>query len=357
MQAVPGNCVEFCFKPMADRSVSLPATMRVPIARRPGRGEIAFEPAPAMRPADTRSGPVRRPVGPAVRASLPAAGFPLLRRTRLNRTRLERMLGGSAVAHVLLIVGLAVLFARQERMQPPQEQTPVQMIYGSSGMMGENSPDQGGGAKPQQQAAKAPAEPEVNTELPDVPPPVSLPELPDATLPPPQPAEHQSARIPLRTAQQKRARSNPFANPMDLSFQQEGPPRARTGRAGGSGSAIDMSLGPLVKNGHINTPFATIGVQGVSSDYGNELDSWIRRHLYYPPDAAARGESGPAHVHVQIDRSGRVKSVQLVDSSGSFALDGATTGMFRGRTLPPVPPDMSGDHFDIDLTVNYILEH
>ncbi len=363
MQAVPGDRVEFCFKPMADRSVSLHAMTRVPIARRPGRGEIAFEPAPAIRAATARTGPVRRPVERPERAVLPPAGLPLLRRTRLNRTRLERMLGGSAIVHALVIVGLAVLFARQARLKPPPEQAAVEMVYGSSGMAGQNdSPDQGGGGKPQVQATKTPPEkqePQVDTQLPDVPPPVPLPDLPEIQLPPPppKPTEQHTSRIPLRTAPQKRTRSNPFANPMDLSFQQEGQPRARTGRPSGSGSAIDMSLGPLVKNGHINTPFAAIGVKGVSSDYGNELDSWIRRHLYYPPDAAARGESGPAHVHVQIDRSGRVKSVQLVDSSGSFALDGATTGMFRGRTLPPVPPDMQGDHFDIDLTVNYILEH
>ena len=44
-----------------------------------------------------------------------------------------------------------------------------------------------------------------------------------------------------------------------------------------------------------------------------------------------------------------------MSTSGSYALDDATEGMFRGAHLPPVPPDMQGDHFDIDLTVNYIL--
>ena len=28
---------------------------------------------------------------------------------------------------------------------------------------------------------------------------------------------------------------------------------------------------------------------------------------------------------------------------------------YRNAKLPPVPPDMSGDHFDVDLTIDYIL--
>jgi TonB family protein len=168
-------------------------------------------------------------------------------------------------------------------------------------------------------------------------------------------------RIPLRTSRpspSRSASSSPFSHPMDLSFSEApGPQRQRTGRAGGSHAPVDMSLGPLVKNGHLNTPYATVGIKGVSSDYGNEIDGWIRRHLYYPPDAAQRGEDGASHVHVVIDRSGHVKSARLVDSAGFFALDDSTTGMFRNATLPPVPDDMAGDHFDIDLTVNYILTH
>ena len=169
----------------------------------------------------------------------------------------------------------------------------------------------------------------------------------------------QPMRIPLQATPprpSRTARSNPFANPMDLSFSQApGPSISQRGRPSGSASAIDMSIGPLVKTGHLNTPYATVGIKGVSDDYGSEIDSWIRRHLYYPPEAAEKGQDGPSHVHVVLDRSGHVKSARLVDSSGSFLLDDATTGMFRNAHLPPVPDDMKGDQFDIDLTVNYIL--
>ncbi|NVN41509.1 energy transducer TonB, partial [Ameyamaea chiangmaiensis] len=134
------------------------------------------------------------------------------------------------------------------------------------------------------------------------------------------------------------------------------PPRARRGRSGGAGAPIDLSVGPLVKDGQINAPYSTrTTIRGVSEDYEGEIDRWIRSHMYYPEDAARNGEDGPSSVHVVLDRSGHVKAVRLTGQSGSYSLDAATTGMFRNAQLPPVPPDMKGDHFDIDLTINYIL--
>ncbi|NVN11800.1 energy transducer TonB, partial [Nguyenibacter vanlangensis] len=150
---------------------------------------------------------------------------------------------------------------------------------------------------------------------------------------------------------------SPFDSPMDLSFAPSpGPVRQRRGRAGGSGSPIDLSVGPMVRNGQLNAPYSTqTQIRGVSEDYGEEIDRWIRAHMYYPEEAARAGEEGPSSVHVVLDRSGRVKAVRLTGQSGSYYLDAATTGMFHGAELPPVPPDMTGDHFDIDLTINYIL--
>ena len=399
MVVAAGDQAETPDQPMADRGTSqasatrdrrtVPAVIvpRAALARRPARPLLPPEPLPpgtaGAAPSTAGSGPVRHPIGPARGVRPALAGAPLSRVVLRPRTRLERPLGGSTVLHVLLLVLLAMLYARQGRPPPPPDQTPVQMVFGQSGMTGEQpSPDNGGGAPPTRQSpppaqpapqpapVPAPApqqEPSVNTEIPPVPPPVPIPELlPLPPEPPPLPPtvtqpqrQTPPERFQLRTAPpapSRSARSSPFSHPMDLSFSQApGPSRARTGRPGGSHAPVDLSLGPLVKNGHLNTPYATVGIQGVSDDYGAEIDSWIRRHLYYPPEAAERGEDGASRVHVVIDRSGHVKSARLVDSSGAYALDDATTGMFRGATLPPVPDDMSGDHFDIDLTVNYIL--
>lgn len=123
----------------------------------------------------------------------------------------------------------------------------------------------------------------------------------------------------------------------------------------GSRSAIDMSTGPLVKNGKINVPYAAkISIKGVNDAYGDAINAWIRQHLYYPPEAANNGDDGSASVHVALNRDGYVQSVSLTGSSGSDILDAAITGMFRGAKLPKIPPDLP-DHFELDLTVNYIL--
>lgn len=153
------------------------------------------------------------------------------------------------------------------------------------------------------------------------------------------------------------AHNSPFAHPMDLSFSGEPAPRPmRRGRRGGSRGPVNLSLGPLSQNGQINAPYQTRNhIKGVSSDYGAEVDRWIRAHMFYPEEAAQAGEDGPSSVHVVIDRTGRVKTVRLTNQSGSYSLDAATVGMFQSAQLPPVPPDMKGDHFDLDVTINYIL--
>lgn len=152
-------------------------------------------------------------------------------------------------------------------------------------------------------------------------------------------------------------RNTPFSHPMDLSFSGDpSPPAKRHGHRGGSRGPVNFSLGPLSQNGQINAPYQTRNhIKGVSSDYGAEVDRWIRAHMFYPEDAAEAGEDGPSSVHVIIDRTGRVKGVRLTNQSGSYALDAATVGMFQSAQLPPVPPDMAGDHFDLDVTINYIL--
>lgn len=364
------------------RPVSLP-THRQAIARRSALSLLPFEPRGSGRQV-APSAPFAHAAALVQQARLDLAGVPMSGGIRSQRTPFERSVGGSAILHLILFVLLAVLYARQSKLPPPSDQQPVEMVYGQSGMKGDPvSPEFGGGSPPTHEApppaqpapetpatpapTPAPQEPTVNTNLMPPPPPIEIPEfLPLPPPPPPtpdkpqdQPAKSQQMRIPLRTARSsaKSSPSSAFSHPMDLSFSQVGPPRSRTGRVGGSHAPIDMSLGPLVKNGRLNTPFATVGIKGVSNDYGNEIDAWIRRHLYYPPDAAQRGEDGQASVHVVIDRDGHVKSVRLVSSSSSFALDDSTQGMFRNAKLPEVPPDMQGDHFDIDLTVNYILTH
>ncbi len=274
---------------------------------------------------------------------------PLVRRPRRRRERIGGRLAGSGIVHLLALVLLSISFSHPPGGQP-QESQPVEMLYqkpGSSSMTGEPNP------APSPPAASRPVPDEQPpTPMPPVaaPPPLPLPELPSPeALPKPL-----AKASPTQTHQS--APNSAFSHPMDLSFAQAPHASHRPGRRAGFGGAVDLSLGPLVHNGQILTPYAsTTSVRGVSSDYAEEISDWIRRHMYYPEDAAHRGEDGPSSVHVVLDRQGQVKSIRLVSSSGSYSLDDATQGMFRNARLPPVPPDMSGAKFDVDLTIDYIL--
>ncbi|XAO71087.1 MAG: TonB family protein [Acetobacteraceae bacterium] len=167
--------------------------------------------------------------------------------------------------------------------------------------------------------------------------------------------------LPPRHAQRRQSApksKNPFENMANLDYSDASPsPRRRTGHYGGAHGPVDMSYGPLVKNGTVNSPNLSVRkIRGVSEDYGEELSRWIRSRLFYPADAVANGEGGESSLHVVLDRQGRVKSVRVTGQSGSYALDAAAMSIFSMHAqLPPIPPDMVGDHFDIDMTINYIL--
>ena len=312
----------------------------------------------------------------------------LMRKERYADTTLGPVLTASLIAHVVLFTALLWKSAHHNHSGSKEgiDQPSVEMVFskpqGSSGMTGEPSPDMGSGNNGKTASTAGTAEPEPDAAPPA--PAVTQPETPstpplppsDDGLPQPTPEEKQPVRpaftpagkTPKATGKTPSAspshrrptphqQKSPFANPKDLSFDEAPAPRRRTtGRPGGSRGPIDLSIGPMVDHGQLSGQYASrASIKGVSDDYAEQISSWIERHKYYPPEAASNGEEGPSSVHVILDRTGRVRAVYQTSSSGSYYLDAATTGMFRGAQLPPVPPDMKGNHFDIDMTMNYFL--
>jgi protein TonB len=85
------------------------------------------------------------------------------------------------------------------------------------------------------------------------------------------------------------------------------------------------------------------------------LRAWANQRKYYPRQAAMAGEDGAATVRFTVDRSGRISDLQIVSRSGSYLLDAAWLGVFRGGTLPPFPPGTQGETTEIEFTLTYIL--
>jgi protein TonB len=114
-----------------------------------------------------------------------------------------------------------------------------------------------------------------------------------------------------------------------------------------------MMAGPAIMGPSVQGP--RISGANLGSDWVSLYTAWVRSHLFYPEQAALNGEDGTAEVILQINRSGKVLSVELVTRSGSQWLDLSTTGMFRGARVPPFPANVTEDTATIDQTIHYIL--
>lgn len=286
------------------------------------------------------------------------------------------LVGPSLLSTLLHLVILTVILYKAPTLHGTPDdvnQPQVEMVFDAppsrNGLKGPQVHDPGhespASAPPpaKEETAPAPVVPSPQTPS-SAPAPIAssadLSQAPQTTQPltPATPKASRRTPVSQKTVPHRQTRhTTPFSHPMDLSFSEApSPPLKRRGHRGGSRSPVNFSLGPLSQNGQINAPYQTRNhIKGVSSDYGAEVDRWIRAHMFYPEEAAQAGEDGPSSVHVVIDRSGHVKTVRLTDQSGSYSLDAATVGMFQSAQLPPVPPDMAGDHFDLDVTINYIL--
>ncbi|WP_050798318.1 energy transducer TonB [Commensalibacter intestini] len=294
-------------------------------------------------------------------------------------------LAGSLIAHGLICLGIylgTMVFPAPPMDGNSSQGQPVDVVFapsptGSSGLTGDGVTAEDGQSSPPPQPAAVPEVTPPPTPEQDVSAPEpQTEELPQDTdgIPIPIPQQQKQATrdhqytyryTPPRRQQQHRQQptpeqsNNPFANMQTLDFS-ENPNKSRRRAARnrlpqGSRSSIDMSTGPLVKNGKINVPYAAkINIKGVSDDYAEAISTWVYKHMYYPIEAAQRGEDGSPSVKVSLNRNGYVLSVTLTNSSGSDALDAAITGMFRNARLPNIPPDLP-DHFELNLTINYLL--
>lgn len=190
------------------------------------------------------------------------------------------------------------------------------------------------------------------------PPPSDSAEL--ALPPPPPPAPPAPPAEPARP----RPPAPPFPGTLDLTGQGRvamAPPRGGSPRQARPPGSLDLSLGNVPQqrrrsaqadsNGNIGS---VEGAQPTGSWRGAFLD-WVRARSFYPEQAAMNGEDGNSRVRLTIDRSGRVRSVELVGRSGSRILDLALQSIFRDQRVPPFTPDMEGETMTMTFTMRYIL--
>ncbi len=86
------------------------------------------------------------------------------------------------------------------------------------------------------------------------------------------------------------------------------------------------------------------------------MGAWLSAHKIYPQEARRRGEHGRVVVRFEVDASGQVLDVELVEGSGSARLDEAAQTMLRGEHVPPFAPNMSQTPVTIMVTLLYALD-
>ncbi len=90
-------------------------------------------------------------------------------------------------------------------------------------------------------------------------------------------------------------------------------------------------------------------------DLLKQLQAWWDVHAFYPRSAANRGEDGTVTVHLVVKPDGNIAMADLVDSSGSRAIDTAGTAVFRSGFVRPFPAGAPGA--ELDVALHYVLRH
>lgn len=92
-------------------------------------------------------------------------------------------------------------------------------------------------------------------------------------------------------------------------------------------------------------------------DWHRSLVRHINRHKKYPRAARRHGEEGVASVAFTLDRSGKVLSAQLIDSSGSTDLDEEAVAVLeRASPFPAPPADVASVSISLRVPIRFEIK-
>jgi protein TonB len=118
---------------------------------------------------------------------------------------------------------------------------------------------------------------------------------------------------------------------------------------------------PAVTVPQVESPPKTVApppdLEVARSNYGSILSREFAKHKQYPRVAQMRGWQGTAKVELQIDASGTVTAVNIVESSGFEVLDKQTIESVRkALPLPPIPEELRSKEFTIVVPMKFSLQ-
>ena len=94
----------------------------------------------------------------------------------------------------------------------------------------------------------------------------------------------------------------------------------------------------------------------VLSAFESKLIAHLERYKHYPQSARTRHQQGVVRMRFTMDRSGRVLSARIAQSSGVPALDDEVLAMIeRAAPLPAFPPEIAQAQLDLLLPISFSL--
>jgi protein TonB len=98
--------------------------------------------------------------------------------------------------------------------------------------------------------------------------------------------------------------------------------------------------------------------KGTLEQYRLALIIATRRYKRYPAIAMEKGWQGRVEVHIDIGANGMIASTSIKSSSGHDLLDNQALDMLKkGKTTVPIPANLRGREFSIDIPVIFNLEN
>lgn len=185
------------------------------------------------------------------------------------------------------------------------------------------------------------------------------PQIPDLDLaPPPAPDVPPPPTPPRPRPRPRPAPAQQFTLNSPGAFDLSSRPSGGSATPPPRGRYLDLRLGQVASaapgRAAPSDDFGQVKIEGASADYGNTLSAWAQARVYYPRDAAERGEDGDVVGHFMVDRDGHVSGLEITQGSGSQSLDMAFLGLFRGQTLPRPPPG-SAEQVSVRFRGRYVL--
>ena len=247
-------------------------------------------------------------------------------------------LGVSVAGHAVCLVLLILLLpARMPPVPEPLATGGVEVVFAPL-------------PKPPEPSIQPPTQPE--TPPPPEMEPVPTPDEPVAAIEPPQPAPEVPS--PVVEPPPSPAPPKPFVKPPPKPVRRHLEQAAPSPTPTSSQPTSAAIAAPQTAYAPTPVP-APVPSSEVSPGYRALLSAWLDSHKRYPDSARQRGEEGRAILRFAVDRSGRVLSFAVAQSSGFPDIDASIEEMMRNATLPPFPAGMTQQRIDVSVTIRFSL--